>query len=264
MIRESITELYLPYPGKDDRLVRAYVPAHEEGEVFPVVYMTDGQNVLDEETSTFGCWHTPEAIAAERADSGQAAIIVAIHSTNDPKERAEELTPREIGAVVGPEELLRGFEPAGEVFDRFVTEVVRPAVEAQFPVIRGRNGAAVCGSSSGGLEVFYTALKHPDTFCAAGVFSPAFMFFSTEDIGKWVLSRLQEDMPYLYLYSGGSDEPEQMILQCTEDVYDILSEIYPSEQLSEVILPEQKHHESAWELVFREFLHLFLTRRGEL
>lgn len=264
MIQESITELYLPYPGRDDRLVRVYVPAHEEGERFPVVYMTDGQNVLDEATAAFGCWHTPEAIASERAECGQAAIIVAIDCSNGPKERTQDLTPREIGAICGPEELVRGFEPAGEIFDRFVTDTVRPAVEERFPVIEGRNAAALCGSSSGGLEVFYIALKHPELYCAAGVFSPAFMFYSAADIGSWILSAMREDMPYLYLYSGGGDELELQILQCTEEIYDLLAETYPPERLSEVILPDQKHHESAWEIVFREFLHLFLTRREEL
>lgn len=102
MIRESITELYLPYPGKDGRLVRVYVPEHEEDEQLPVIYLTDGQNVLDEATATFGCWHTPEAIAAERADSGQAAIIVAINNPGAAQERAEELTPREIGTITAP------------------------------------------------------------------------------------------------------------------------------------------------------------------
>ena len=264
MIPASITELYLPYPDKEDRLVRVYVPDREEGELLPVVYMTDGQNVLDEATSTYGCWHAPEAIAEERRISGHAAIIVAIHCPGDPKARAEELTPRSIGALQGPEELMRDFRPEGEIFDRFLTDTVRPAVEARFPVLRGRNAAALCGSSSGGLEVFFIALNHPDLFCAAGVLSPAFMYYSPEDVAGWSIRSLGNDVPYLYLYSGGTDQPELIIRQVTEAVYDLLAEWYPPEKLSAVILPEEKHHESAWEPVFRDFLHLFLTRRGEL
>ncbi len=66
MIEEKIFELYLPYPDKDDRRVRVYVPAHKDSEKLPVIYMTDGQNLFDEQTATRGCWHTREAVRAER------------------------------------------------------------------------------------------------------------------------------------------------------------------------------------------------------
>ena len=75
MIQEQITTLTLPYPLGDKR-VRVYVPAHEEGETFPVVYMTDGQNLFEDTDLRFGCWYTREAVTEERRLSGQAAIIV--------------------------------------------------------------------------------------------------------------------------------------------------------------------------------------------
>ncbi|MEF2884239.1 MAG: alpha/beta hydrolase-fold protein, partial [Ruminococcus sp.] len=85
MIQEQITTLTLPYPLGDKR-VRVYVPAHEEGETFPVVYMTDGQNLFESENLQFGCWYTREAVAEERAQSGMAAIIVGIHNDDAPWE----------------------------------------------------------------------------------------------------------------------------------------------------------------------------------
>ena len=51
MIDEKIFELNLPYPEKGDRLVRVFVPAHEENEKLPVIYMTDGQKRFDAEHS---------------------------------------------------------------------------------------------------------------------------------------------------------------------------------------------------------------------
>lgn len=267
MILENITELYLPYPDKGDRLVRVYVPAHEDGETFPVVYMTDGQNVMDEKYATYGCWHTIKAIAQERELSGKAAIIVGIHSDITPLGRTNELTPKSIGKIFfppnAPEELKEEISPEGEIFDSFVTDTVMPAIEARFPVIKGRQATAFCGSSSGGLQSYFTAISHPDLFCAAGVFSPAFLFYTPQDMQSWVLSMLKADMPYLYLYSGAGDALEKQICQCTEAVYDILVECYPPEKLNEIILPDQKHHESAWEPIFRDFLHTFLNRREE-
>ena len=66
-------------------------------------------------------------------------------------------------------------------------------------------------------------------------------------------------MPYLYLYTGAGDELEQYICRSTEQVYDILVECYPPERLNEVVLLDQPHHERAWEPIFRDFLHLFLS-----
>ena len=265
MINETITELYLPYPDKEDRLVRVYVPARQEGETLPVIYMTDGQNVLYDEYASFGCWYTPRAIGEEREATGQAAIIVAIHSDRDPMGRTNELTPKCIGEIFFPpdmpQEMRQMMHPEGEVFDDFVVNTVMPAVEERFPVKTGRTNTAFCGSSSGGLMAFYIALNHPDLFRAAGALSPAFCFYMPGSAENWAHSVIGEEPPYLYLYSGAGDFLEQQICQSTEAVYDALLECYPPLKLNEVILMGAKHHESAWEPIFKDFLHTFLSRR---
>ena len=266
MISESITKLSLPYRGRS-KTVRVFVPAHEEGETFPVVYMTDGQNLFESENLQFGCWYTREAVAEERAQSGMAAIIVGIHNDDAPWERTNDLTPAGIGPLVEspeiPPEVKALMAPRGEEFDAFVVDTVMPAVEARFPVQKGRQSTAFCGSSSGGLQSYFTALSHPDKFCAAGVFSPAFLFYSPDDLRSWTVAQLGNDMPFLYLYTGGGDDLEQVIAMFTEQAYDMLTEFYPPEKLCEVVLPEEKHHESAWAPRFSDFLHTFLARREE-
>ena len=197
ILQEKLYDFMLPYPGKDDRRVRVFVPAHEEGERLPVVYMTDGQNLFDRETATWDCWHTREAVRAEYAATGRAAVIVGIH--NDNPWRDNELTPGSIGEVVLASEMENFSAPEGEIFDRFVMETVKPYAEQHFPVRADRNGVAFCGSSSGGLQAFFTALCHPDSFCASGVFSPAFLLYTQDDMRRFILSKLQADMPYLYI-----------------------------------------------------------------
>jgi alpha-glucosidase len=257
MISEVLTTLYLPYPGREKRTVRVFVPAHEENERLPVVYMTDGQNLFDRERSGFGCWYTREAVREERRVSGRAAILVGIHNA-DPW-RTNELMPGSIGEIQAPEEELPSIMPAGEVFDSFVLDTVKPAVEAAFPVKRGRENAAVYGSSMGGLMAFFAALRHPEVYAATGVLSPAFLFYREVDMERWILSMLREEKPFLYLYSGAGDELEKQIRQSTEQTSRILQGCYPEELLKLRIQPDQIHHEVAWEPVFRDFLHLFLS-----
>lgn len=258
MIDEKIFELCLPYPEKGERLVRVFVPTHGESEKLPVIYMTDGQNLFDEESSGWGCWHTRESVRAERKLSGKAAIIVGIH--NDNIWRDNELTPGSIGKVIAADDMDNYTAPEGEIFDRFVTETVMPEVESRFPVKTGRENTAFCGSSSGGLQSFFTSLSHPEKFRAAGVFSPAFLLYSENDLRAWIGKISAPKLPYLYIYTGDGDELEHRIFVSVELTYDILAELYPPELLAEVILPDQKHNEAAWEQVFGDFLHTFLNR----
>ena len=256
-MKAELFEIYLPYPENGDRRVRVYVPEREEGETFPVIYMTDGQNLFDEESSAWGCWFTREAVEAERKNSGKAAVIVGIH--NDNHWRDNELTPGSIGELVDTADMYDFTAPEGEIFDSFVTDVVKPYIEANFPVKKGRENTAFCGSSSGGLQSFFTALSHPDSFSAAGVFSPAFLLYSEDDMRRWILSKLSDNLPYLYIYTGAGDELEQRVFQSTEAVYDMLTECYPYDLLNEVILFENSHNEKAWAEIFPDFLHTFLS-----
>jgi alpha-glucosidase len=262
MIASKLYELMLPYPEKGLRLVRVFVPPHEDGETFPVIYMTDGQNLFDKKSSTWGCWHTMETVEDEMKNGLGGAVIVGIDNNNEWRDK--ELTPAQIGEIV-VEEAMGHFAPGeGEIFDGFVMDIVKPYIEASFPVKKGRKYTAFCGSSSGGLQSFFTALAHKDSFSAAGVFSPAFLLYSEEDMRRWISEQLGGELPYLYIYTGAGDELERRIFKSTEAAYDALCELsYPYDLLNEVILFENKHHESAWEEVFRDFLHTFLFRCGE-
>lgn len=259
MTDAKIVDLSLPYPdpSKGDREVRVYVPAHEEGETFPVIYMTDGQSIFEKERNRFGSWMTRETVEAERARSGRAAIIVGISNQNPW--RNNELTPRSIGKIKSF--LLRRIffkAPEGEVFGRFVTETVKPAVEAQFPVRTGKENTAFCGSSSGGLESFFIAMSYPELFGAAGVFSPVFQLYSKKNMTRWIQQKARPDMPLLYVYSGAGNPQEKQICRSVEKTYAILEKYCPAEKLRKVIRPEAPHNEAAWEPVFADFLREFL------
>ena len=265
MISEEVYSLSLPYYDSTNRKVRVYVPEHEEGETFPVIYMTDGQNLFEDDTVQYGCWYTREAVRAERESGGKGAIIVGIHNDTDPQQRANELTPESIGAIDFPDDMPQEERDRhialGEKFDDFLINTVMPTVEKQFPVKTGRENTAFCGSSSGGLESYYIALSHPDKFSAAGVFSPVFMMYKKDDLESWIrtTSSSIDNAPFIYMYVGGEAGMEEALKTDVEWVSGIMEECYPSQQLKTVIKPDQPHHESAWEVEFKEFLHIFLS-----
>ena len=268
MIEEKLAVMSLPYRGAD-KTVRVFIPAHEEGETLPVVYMTDGQNLFDYNEGQFGCWYTREAVREERISCGRAAVIVGIHNDGHPAERSNDLTPKNIARrnePVGiPEEFKKMIDPRGEEFGEFIINTLMPEVEKNYPVKTGRENTAFCGSSAGGLESLYMALTYPGIFSYAGVFSPVplYMIYDADGINSWLNEKIgsAEEIPYLYFYGGGSEPMEKDISDCMEAVYNnVFTSIYPEEKCSIAVKPEMPHNEKAWKPEFRKFLHMFLAK----
>ena len=270
LVPESLERLYLPYPKEavfpagtsakeaGSRLVRVYVPAHEAGQRLPVVYMTDGQNLFDVESSGFGCWYSRETVRRLQAEGFAGVIVVGIHT--DGPMRMPELTPGGIGPLAVAEKDW----PAplqGELFDRFVTQTVIPAVEKRFPVLPGRENRAFCGSSAGGMMCFFTTLCHPALYAAAGVLSPAFLLFRPEDLQRWTLARADAagELPDLYVFAGAADALEQGIAESVKTIWPLLEQLWPAQRRQLVLKPEQRHHETAWEPELAAFLRRFLS-----
>ena len=236
MIQEKIVDLHLPYPNEKDRLVRVYIPEHDENQTLPVIYMTDGQNLFEEENCKYGCWHIREAVREEFKNTGKSAVIVGIYNDN-PKKRGKELTPKSIG------------------------KFQYPSFMAKIMIVKtGRNNTAFCGSSMGGLMSFFTGLSNSDVFSMAGVFSPNVMMYSKEDMKNWIQSKLTQNKTYLYMYAGKGNDMESKLYPAFEQTCQTLKEIYPKEFLKIVVKENGMHHESHWEPVFKDFLHDFLAK----
>lgn len=260
MIDAKISTAFLPYPEKGDRKIWVYVPKHKEDDKLPVVYMTDGQNLFDEFPTLFGSWGVTGAVEAEIALESKGAIIVGIDNGN--VYRDNELTPSSIGEIICGEEMENFTEPEGEIFDSFLIDTVMPFVESNFPVKTGRKHTSICGSSSGGLQAFFSGIEHKNKFAFIGAFSPAFLLYSEESWRKYLLSKITDDMPYLYIYTGAQDL-DALIYPSVEMVYDLLFETgYPLNRLNEVVLFEKGHNEAAWREIFPDFLHTALFGNG--
>lgn len=253
---EKLVTLRLPYPGREDRLVRVFVPACKEGETLPVIYMSDGQNLFDKETSGFGCWYVREAVRVEQRISGKAAVIVGIH--NDDPLRMDDLTPASIGELCS-EETKTEIDPCGERFAAFLIHTVMPTIEMRFPVKSGRENTAFCGSSAGGMMAFFLALQYPELFSYAGVLSPAFLLYRDSDFDRWLRQHIHADEAFLYLYSGAGDPLEKDICERFRQVCSCLEDFWRDNKMLWYIKPEERHHETAWEPVFQDFLHQFLN-----
>ncbi len=131
---------------------------------YPTLYMHDGQNLFDKETSFAGEWHVDEALEA-LAGEGFEAIVVGI--PNMGTARLAEYSPFQdprLGGGRAPDYL------------RFVIETVKPLVDDAFRTTGEREGTLTVGSSMGGLISLYAFFERPDVFGGVGAVSPSVGF----------------------------------------------------------------------------------------
>lgn len=152
---------------EDDRDLIVYVPeGYEEdaGKRYPVLYLQDGQNLFDPETSFGGVdWKvdkTAEMLIAHRAI--RPLIVVGIYNTGE--QRVSEYTPTRDPKHGG------GF---ADLYGGMLTEEIKPFIDGQYRTQQSAHHTAVGGSSLGGLVSLYLGLQYSGVFGKLAVMSPS-------------------------------------------------------------------------------------------
>ena len=124
---------------------------------YPVLYMHDGQNVIDPKTSFAGKdWRVDETIVKlSKSRKMHEIIVVGIYNT---KERLEEYS----------------YSEKGKKYLRFIVEELKPYIDKHFRTLKGREDTAIMGSSMGGLISFIAGWKYDEVFSMVGCLSSSF------------------------------------------------------------------------------------------
>ena len=175
--------------GLQDRDVIVWLPdGYEENrsKKYPVLYMHDGQNIIDPATSSFGTdWQLDEtADSLIKAKAIEPIIIVGIYNTSD---RSDEYIPGEKGSA----------------YMDFVVNTAKPFIDKQYRTKPGRKHTAIGGSSAGGIMAFMLAWEYPEVFSKAICMSPAFKIQHIDYVGDVLNYRGKKKKLYLYIDNGG-------------------------------------------------------------
>jgi predicted alpha/beta superfamily hydrolase len=135
---------------------------------YPVLYMKDGQNLFDNQTSFSGEWQVDETLNALFSQGDYGAIVVGID--NGGNERLNEYSPW-VNAQYGGGQ--------GEEYMAFVAETLKPYIDENFRTRPEPEMNALIGSSMGALIATYGACEYPNAFRKIGSFSPAYWFTLT-------------------------------------------------------------------------------------
>jgi len=224
--------------GPDRDIVVYLPPGYGESPAarYPVLYMHDGQNLMDPATSAFGvAWEIDDAattlIEAARIEP---LIIVGIYNTGD---RIAEYTP-----VPDPE---YGGGDA-DAYGRFIVEELKPDIDATYRTRPDAASTGLAGSSLGGLVSMYLGIERSDVFARLGVVSPSVWWADMDIVAR--VQALEAKLPLRIWLDIGTAEGGGRAVGDTRVLRDALvAEGWVlGEDLRYGEYPGAAHNEAAW------------------
>ena len=189
------TAFAMPQLGRTRRIWLYLPPGYASStRAYPVLYMQDGQNLFDSQTSFAGEWQVDETLDRLQQQGDAGCIVVGIDNGGD--QRLNEYSP-----WVNPQ--YGGGQ--GDEYVAFLASTLKPYIDAHYRTLSDRLHTGIGGSSMGGLISLYAALQRPDVFGRAAVFSPSLWF--SPSLQTWAATRqpLRPD-PRVYIVSGGLED----------------------------------------------------------
>jgi predicted alpha/beta superfamily hydrolase len=150
-----------------------YVPpmyAVEQERRFPVLFMQDGQNLFDPDTSFIkgNYWRLGET-ADDLILRGEIEPLVMVGIYNTGDHRIDEYTPVEDKRLGGGN---------ADAYGRMLVEELAPFIAQRYRVSCAEATCGVGGSSLGGLVSMYLGLRYPEVFGKLAIMSPSVWWHS--------------------------------------------------------------------------------------
>ena len=235
----------LPFASKkfQTRVVRIWVPGNFDiHKKYGVLYMSDGQNAVDENLSAYGEWDMEDHFKKLEKEGYPQFIIVGIDCPKNAKERTLEYLPGPCSTFNFA--YLKKYH--GNKFADYVANELVPFINSRINV--DPNLVGFCGSSMGGLISFYICSKYPEIFKFCISFSPAFFFFSKKHfLEQFHSEAFSKGCDKYAFFIGGGDKLERHLRPNTDLMVSLLKEAgYNSNNLLYMVDESRIHHESTW------------------
>lgn len=240
------------------KIVRVFLPKdyNKSKKLYPVLYMHDGQNLIDKSPFSGFSWEVLKSMD-EFYDRNQGFIIVGID--HDPLKRILEYSPyiprnlnRYLNKKVGiPKNEIR---PEADYYGEFIVNQLKPYIDKEYRTLSDLDNTALAGSSCGGLISIYLGLKYQDVFSTIGAFSPAYQFLPS--IKGFLKKQVFNDKIRIYHDMGGN---ELGILSCTlvrqlRIFNKSLLKKISKKRVVMVFDKPAKHNEYYWSIRFKKFI----------
>jgi len=202
-----------------------YNPQKYPDKKYPVLYMHDGQNILDPKTAYAGKdWRVDETVTRLiKQKKIKEIIIVGIYNTPD---RLDEYS----------------WSEKGQNYLKFIVSELKPFIDSMYKTLSDKHNTAIMGSSMGGLISFYAAWHYPNVFSMAGCMSSSFYYNNDNSIKQVQEYRGKKKLVKFYIDHGedGSVRGQKMFVELSKKGYVIGKEI------DYFYAPGAEHNEMAW------------------
>jgi enterochelin esterase-like enzyme len=213
-----------------------------------VLYMQDGQNIVDPATSSFGVdWQVDEnADTLIKKGFINPIIIVGIYNT---RFRGSEY----------------GINDTSKEYKIFVVNELKPFIDSNYRTKPEAEFNAVAGSSLGGLIAFELVWEYPNEFSKCACVSPAF------DIDRYdyvtVVQNSESDKKHIQIYIDiGGKGIDTELKSGTEEMISVLKQkgFEENKDLFYEFYPEAAHSEKDWsKRVWKILIQFFGTEKGK-
>lgn len=259
------------------RNVEVYLPATyfaNPKQKFPVLYMNDGQNVFNPETSmNHVAWEadaTADKLIGKKAV--KPMIIVAVWNGEDtriteyfPEKAAANFSTADKAAVskamkqfgVKDEKLL------GDEYLQFLVEELKPYIDKKYRTLTDASNTAICGSSMGGLISMYAICEYPEVFGEAACLSTHWPILMNNDnmepsmaIKQYVWEHLPDPRTHKLYFDYGTVTLDQYYEVHQRMIDDMLRKKGYFENKNWLTVKAEKapHTEKAWQERFDKVL----------
>ncbi len=245
--------------------IRVILPKNYDGskQRYPVLYMHDGQNLVDPSEYSGFSWDVLKTMDELSEECGDM-IIVGLDS--HPTKRILEYTNALAKNVVKYLQKTIGI-PKNEIkaeadeYGEFIIKQVKPFIDYIYRTLPDRNHTYLAGSSCGGIVSAYLGLKYQDKFSCIGAFSPAFMF-----IGEPFFEAIEKcnvEQPIRMYHDMGTEENDNfsnMYLEFQNRFDALMKQKLGSENVLKVVDKGATHSEFYWAKRFHDFYRFCLKK----
>jgi predicted alpha/beta superfamily hydrolase len=202
-----------------------YNPQRNPNKKYPVLYMHDGQNIMDPKTAYVGKdWRVDETVMRLiKQKKIKEIIIVGIYNSPD---RLDEYS----------------WSDKGQKYLKFLTSELKPIIDGGYKTMPEKENTAIMGSSMGGLISFYAAWNYPEVFSMAGCLSSSFYYNNDKSIKQ--VEEYNGSKKHLKFYidhgEDGSLRGQRMFVALSQKGYVI------GQDIDYFYSPGAEHNEREW------------------
>ena len=240
---------------RNTRFVRVWLPPGYDdpvngGRQYPVLYLNDGQNLFEPQTSFNGVEWQVDETGDRLIREGAIPPMILVGIDNTGKSRMREYMPHR---SLSPRTLL----VQGSRYPSFLLKEIMPFVARNYRVAQGPENTGLGGSSLGALISLYTVEVWPGVIGRLLLESPSLWASNRQIIRE--SRRVQRWPERIFLATGtnevGREDRDQSVVDDVRELAAILRRGGLDERRLRLVIEEGgTHHELAWARRFPEAL----------